>query len=109
MQGEHHRVVDGMVSNGQEDITGNRFGSDHTIVGNDDDNDDDDDVKHSECKGSIDRDEPSSSTTIRPYDKPSSTTKKHTVFKAMNKLRRRMLRIVDGTRFIKADRDTNSS
>lgn len=70
-----------------------------------------------ECKDRDDRDDPSSSTIIRPTDKPSSsssssnTSKKNTVFKAMDRIRRRMLRIVDATRFVKADRHntTNST
>lgn len=99
--GEHHRVVDGMLSNGQEDITGNRFGSDHSVIVNDVD-----DMKHSEYKGNNDCDEPSSSI-VRPSEKQS--TNKNTVFKAMDRIRRRMLRIVDATRFVKADRRNKSN
>lgn len=90
-----------MLSDSREDITGNRFGSDHTVIVNDID-----ERKHSEYMGSNDRDEPSSST-VRPSDKQS--TNKHTVFKAMDRIRRRMLRIVDATRFVKADRRNNSN
>jgi len=99
--GEHHRVVDDMLSNGREDIPDNRFGSDHTFIINDVD-----DMKHSEHMDNNDRDEPSSSA-VRPSDKQS--TNKNTVFKAMDRIRRRMLRIVDATRFVKSDRCNNSN
>jgi len=89
---DKHRAVGATVSYSREDAASNSFGLDYTVIGGD--------GKHFECKDD----------SMNDHDKLPPVIKRHVVLKAMDRIRRRMLRLVRATRFIKADnsRSTNS-